>query len=447
MSTIQDYPDWSENVIIEATEVTIPIEIEESLIVIDVYVTNAYLYIRTETGVSISVDIVAQSLGNILVDIAAQSVGNIAIDIASQTITVDINISAQSIDVKITNAVDATGAPVPLNIDIASQTVTLDVNIIASTVTLDVNIVGQVDTIDINVKAQEIYLNVYQEDEKGVFRGVSSEDIANVDTDLDLGLYAYGFWFPRGMYGVIDYISIYAKNTSGADQTITMEISLYHNSPSLIEKTVTISSTTTSYTWVRFYFGRPIWMYDPLFVKFKASASGVYVAGVSGNWGKGAFRDTKPIGIIPITKVIYIPKPYAISVFGTVNTIQIPNVTPEHIDESATVGAKSEVTLSVFKGTGKIKSVFFYTYYRFMGLRIYIDGKRAATTTPDKLNSKNVRKQKGGFRLLHYDAAANYYEVDYIKELPFKQKVEIKVYNPDTVSHGAFSELIVEALT
>jgi len=277
MSTIQDYPDWSENVIIEATEVTIPIEIEESLIVIDVYVTNAYLYIRTETGVSISVDIVAQSLGNILVDIAAQSVGNIAIDIASQTITVDINISAQSIDVKITNAVDATGAPVPLNIDIASQTVTLDVNIIASTVT---------------------------------------------------------------------------------------EISLYHNSPSLIEKTVTISSTTTSYTWVRFYFGRPIWMYDPLFVKFKASASGVYVAGVSGNWGKGAFRDTKPIGIIPITKVIYIPKPYAISVFGTVNTIQIPNVTPEHIDESATVGAKSEVTLSVFKGTGKIKSVFFYTYYR-----------------------------------------------------------------------------------
>jgi len=130
-----------------------------------------------------------------------------------------------------------------------------------------------------------------------------------------------------------------------------------------------------------------------------------------------------------------------------VNTIQIPNTTPEHVDELATIGAGSEVTLSTFEGTGKIKSVFFYTYYKFMGLRIYIDGKLAASASPDKLNRKNVRKQKGGFRLLHFDATANYYEVDYIKELPFKRKVEIKAYNPDTVDHGCFSELIIEAIS
>ena len=84
---------------------------------------------------TLNIDIVAQSVGNISVDIAAQAIGNLTIDIAAQSVG-------------------------NLSINLAASAITLDINIATSAVTLDMNIATCAATLDISVTAQEIDLDI-----------------------------------------------------------------------------------------------------------------------------------------------------------------------------------------------------------------------------------------------------------------------------------------------
>lgn len=73
-----DYPDHTMLTQILGTEITIPITISGATVTLDV-------------------DIVAQSVGNIDIDIAAQSVGNLAVNIAAAAVTLDVDVVAQTV--------------------------------------------------------------------------------------------------------------------------------------------------------------------------------------------------------------------------------------------------------------------------------------------------------------------------------------------------------------
>lgn len=91
---------------------------------------------------TLNIDIVAQSVGNISVDIAAQAIGNLSIDIAAQSVG-------------------------NLSINLAASAITLDINIATSAVTLDMNIATCAATLDISVIAQEIDLDINLEGPTG----------------------------------------------------------------------------------------------------------------------------------------------------------------------------------------------------------------------------------------------------------------------------------------
>jgi len=75
---MSDRPDYQEEFIIVGSDIDIPVSIDAITVTLDV-------------------DIVAQSVGNIGIDIIAQTVGNLAVNIAASAVTVDVDISAQTV--------------------------------------------------------------------------------------------------------------------------------------------------------------------------------------------------------------------------------------------------------------------------------------------------------------------------------------------------------------
>ncbi len=115
-----DYPDWTSAVHLVGTEIMLPVDIQAQ------YVT-------------LGVDIVAQTVGNITIDIAAQTVGNIHVNLAASAITMNVNIS--------------------------SQTANINVNLAASAITISVAVTG---TANINITAQTV--GIYGERDWAAFQ-------------------------------------------------------------------------------------------------------------------------------------------------------------------------------------------------------------------------------------------------------------------------------------
>ena len=97
---MSDYPDYTTLTQIVGTEVTIPISIESVAVTLDVDIV-------AQTVGDLDINLAASDI-TLNVDIAAQSIGNIAVNIAASDITLDINIESSA---------------VTLNVDITAQTI------------------------------------------------------------------------------------------------------------------------------------------------------------------------------------------------------------------------------------------------------------------------------------------------------------------------------------
>ena len=88
------------------------------------------------------------------------------------------------------------------------------------------------------------------------------------------------------------------------------------------------------------------------------------------------------------------------------------------------------VTAISVEGTGKLIALSAATENKYLQVEIYADGAWTEGMTADGLNTLNVKKEARGWRLLHFDESAGDFIIDYIKEVSFRRKLEIKAYNP-----------------
>lgn len=163
---------------------TADVNIASSAITINVEVQNAYLYVRTEALQKLSIDIAAQSVGNLTIAInAADVTGNLPIDIKAQTVgNIGIDIKAATAKVGITiNAADVTGN---LAVDIKAQTVgNIGIDIKAQTLSqLNINIAASAVTI--NVEVQNAYLYIRTEVAQNLNVDIKAQTVGNINVDI-----------------------------------------------------------------------------------------------------------------------------------------------------------------------------------------------------------------------------------------------------------------------
>ena len=166
---------------------TIGLALKEVLDAVNVTVN---VDIVAQTVGNINVDIAAQTVGNLAVDIAAQTVGNINIDIAAQTVgNLNVDIKAQTVTLNIKTAVGEhvdtdVVSSVTLNVDIVAQTVgNISIDIAAQTVgNINVNIAASAVTV--NVDVQNAYLYIRTEAAQNLNVDIAAQTVGNLTIDI-----------------------------------------------------------------------------------------------------------------------------------------------------------------------------------------------------------------------------------------------------------------------
>jgi len=328
-------------------------------------------------------------------------------------VTINVNISSVS-------------AGVTFDVNISNSAVTLNVNITGSTVTLNVSVEG---TASVSIDNATVYLNVQNAKNTG---GASTFDnTANADTLLD-NYAGYGIYV-RNMYGGLLGIRLKVKELSGTNQTLTVGLAINPLSPSLLDVTINVPANTDGLSQVAYVFSK-WWNYDTMFVFIKENNPNVQVYAESGKWGTYAYRHySRGYNSIDYAVGMFIgvrgSSFNTIPVSGTVNTINIPNTASKTESGSTAVSAGATATLATLIGCGRLKSILCTATTHLATFYIYIDGNLWTSVTIDGLNGNNVLKERAGWRLLRYDTTNDEYHVDFVKEVGFKNIVEIKVKN------------------
>ena len=403
------------NVAIQSSAVTLDVNIASSAVTLDVKitgsdvtlnvnanVTNSYIYVRTETAQNLNVDITAQSVGNL-----------------------DVNIAASAIT---------------LNVAIQSSAVTFDVNITGSSVTLNVNVTG---TASVSIDNATVYLNIKNEAFTVINRTIKN----NGNTVVDYNTSSYrGKYFPHGVRGIIRYVKLYVKDIGGGGGTIQYRLCIAPDMPAVYTYTVSISAGTEG--WVTSYIHRR-WDYDSIFVEYIVTSGTIGLAYDEGSpWD--AYQYYGGTGTYSMEYRRYWIQMFVsgqtqgdIPVSGTINTINIPNETTTGQTALETIPAGTEVSLVSIQGTGKLKFLRVLTDWENMFFRIYIDGTMIQYADTDCTFSPFLTEQDEQTRpsrvvyCTTYDTANNMFVVEWLVELEFKKRIEIRAYNYDTASHGA----------
>lgn len=143
-----DYPDHTTLTQIVGTEITIPISIDAATITLDVDIV-------AQSAGDLNVNLAASDI-TLNVDIVAQTVGNIAVNVAA-AVTLDVDITAQTLS--------------QLNVNLAASDITLNINIAASDITLNVDITAQtIGNLTIDIETQSV--GVYQQPEWACLQGL-----------------------------------------------------------------------------------------------------------------------------------------------------------------------------------------------------------------------------------------------------------------------------------
>jgi len=274
------------NVAIQSSAVTLNVAIQSSAVTLNVSVQNAYLYIRTETGQNLNIDIKAQSVGNLNVAIASSAITlNVAIQSSAVTLNVAIT-SSVTLNVNI-----ASQGAFNLNVAIASSAVTLQVNIASQTSNLNVNLAASAITLNVAIASSAVTLNVAVQGTANVNIAASSATISiqttggieigvgkkettpigrTISNDAGTGQWLqsiatdkYGKLFPNSMRGQLHNIPIYVKNATGSAVNLVLK---YAVRPLMADQFSTITSITAGFEGWKDVAVAKYWDYDSLFV-------------------------------------------------------------------------------------------------------------------------------------------------------------------------------------
>ena len=202
-----DYPDYTDLVQLVGSDIMMPVDIQAQ------YVT-------------LEIDIVAQSVGNIAIDVAAQTIGNIGIDIKAQTLAqLNINLAASAITLNIS----VTNSSIMLPVDIQAQYLTLDINIKSADATVNIAIQSSAVTINMDIHAQSVgvYLKGEWESKEGNFK---SHSVAGSDVAPGTTSYA-DYTVPAGKTFYMCSLSASSYATNAADKNSNQIVACYVMAP------------------------------------------------------------------------------------------------------------------------------------------------------------------------------------------------------------------------
>jgi len=345
-------PDWYDQVVLVGSDITVPISIQASSVVIDVNITSAVTLDVNITGSTVTIDVNITG-SSVTLDVNITGSVTLDVNIKSQSVTIDVNIKSQ----EITLNVNITGSTVTIDVNIKSQDVDLNVNIKSQSVTLNVQVQGQAS---VSIDNASVYLNVKQDFDFGYQQVFESFEPGSGDSDLDIYTDKWGLFFPRGCRGVINRIEISVKNTTGAGYNVNCTISIAPGYPPLITKQIWVPATLTSYGW-RGQVLNQFWPYESMYVEISSPVSGIYLEGKTSAFGAGGYKNVAPQNIQPGMKLAIMDKKAGeVSISGTVNTINIPNRTTK-VTFSGTTSADTWVELINEAFIGKIKKIVLKT--------------------------------------------------------------------------------------
>jgi hypothetical protein len=335
-------------------------------------------------GGGVDVDIIAQSIGNLAVDIVAQTIGNLAIDIAAQTIG-------------------------NLNVNLAAQTADIDVNVTNASIT----IAGAVTITTLggtNIIIDKLTQGAYTE-RQSTFSNDDNPTAPAAPTNIETQTYR-GKFFPRGMRGYIETISLYCKRTGAG--TITLAAAPYPGmGPVLSGITVTPGA---GWAFVDAVTIRSMWNYDSLFIWVTAigadcsygysgagtspdlhysTDSGVSWLSPSNRFDLRVTMKGQTIGDLPVS--------------GTINTIEIPAISDTLLDvQDADVDTGAEKTIITYSGIGHTEFMQFYVAAKADSeqtrFRVYCDDHISFVTDCGSLNTYGYTPSTPRISLLRYAA-------------------------------------------
>ena len=295
-------------------------------------------------NVTVNVDIVAQTVGNINVDIVAQTVGNLAVDIAAQTVG---NIS----------------------IDIAAQTVgNLNVDIKAQTVDLNIKTSGGV-----NLVIDKLTQTAYLEDRRTLSNNGETPAWHSPTGDVREGKF-----FPRGCRGFINTIDVYCKNVGATPRYMTVYISPHPSMGYITSAIVTVPAEAAE-DWRSATFNH-MWNYDSMFIFVLCSTTDVKIA-----YDAGAPHDRYQSTDAGATWTAYTDRGWFravmkamtvgdLPVSGTINVIEIPSVSSGAEAENVTVPHNTWTDCFSIEGAGELEHIIFVPRHSTMTFRFIVDG-------------------------------------------------------------------------
>jgi len=346
------------------------------------------------SSITLDVDIVAQTVGNITVDIAAQSVGNINIDIAAQSVG-------------------------NLNVDIKAQTVDLNIKTSGGT----------------NIVIDKLTQAAYTERRVTLInQGAAASWLSSTDDERR------GKFFPRGCRGFIYQIGVYCRDTAAAGGTITVYLAPYIGAGYLYSATVTVEAGGDA-TW-RFTTLDKMWNYDSMFIFAVCSAAAIqmgydsdtphdafYSSDAGATWVYSSLRfwfrvliKAQTVGDIPVS--------------GTLNTVKLPYASERGSFTAIPIPDSTETSIGSQDGGGYCDWMLVEVTDSRMEIRVYCDGTLAWSLDPDTLNAIGYGTTTPIITQLGYNnqgACA----VQLGVKFEFTRKIEVKSYHETGVEEAA----------
>jgi len=375
---------------------------------------------------------VAQS-GTWTVNAAQTGDWNINIESVSAGVTFNVNI--ESISEGVTFNVAQSGAWTinavqsgdwNINIESISEGVTLNVNIASASVAINI----KTET-GANIVIDKLVESAYTEER----RYIQNHGTAGTLTALGTTYYR-GKFFPRGCRGLLNAVHISCDNPDTTPHEIYIYISPYPGLAPIITATLTVPADAyADWRSVPIY---KFWNYDSLFIWIIGDSDSYprvmrdseepydyYYSTDGTSWTPGNLRwwirldmAGQTVGDLPVS--------------GTLNTIEVPNVSTYVESGEVAVPPGEEVTVAEVSGAGRMINCFFRTGYNGISYRIYIDDVKVWDSSMIWLKDYGLDNAEEKLRLLKYDETNDIYALWDTRPFPFTRKLEVRAVNPST---------------
>jgi len=365
------------------------------------------------TITSLPIDIVAQTITTLAVDITAQTLAQLNVNIAASAVTLSVDITAQTL--------------AQLNVNIAAQAVDLNIKTAGGT----------------NIVIDQLTQGAFTE------RRFTAENRGDTATMASDNLYRKkGKFFPRGMRGFIFNIQVYVENADVVDHYIFVKVSPAPELGPVYEWTRTITARTAA-GWYIFY-PHVLWQYDSMFIMVGADVD-IYIGlGYDTGTPYDAYHSGDFVGWWQVNRRYWFRVAISsatvgdLPVSGTLNTIQIPNVTSgfDYQYFAVVTGGATKDVLSTIYGVGKLNFLSVWTLltagtvdFADRVLGIVVDGQTFEVNL-DQLSHAlaDTENTPTKVTLIDYDTAA--WNVGVAINFPISFRRSLRVYIKNTAAAG-----------